>query len=116
MSTYKHLTKEERHLIYLLWNKEKYSMNKISKILNKISKILNKKISTISMELKRNTSSTEFIIHYLLIKNTLEENLIIIYFLCWNIKTLQIFLFKNLTQNPMALKFQFLNKEKLSLS
>ena len=29
MNTYKHLTKEERHLIYLLWNKEKYSMNKI---------------------------------------------------------------------------------------
>ena len=51
MNTYKHLTKEERHLIYLLWNKEKYSMNKISKILNK-----NK--STISMKLKRNTSST----------------------------------------------------------
>ena len=35
MNTYKHLTKEERQLIYLLWNKEKYSMNKISKILNK---------------------------------------------------------------------------------
>ena len=35
MNAYKHLTKEERHLIYLLWNKEKYSMNKISKILNK---------------------------------------------------------------------------------
>ena len=51
MNTYKHLTKEERHLIYLLWNKEKYLMNKISKILNK-----NK--STISRELKRNTSST----------------------------------------------------------
>ena len=48
MSTYKHLTKEERHLIYLLWNKEKYSIDKITKILNK-------KISTISMELKRNT-------------------------------------------------------------
>ena len=29
MYTYKHLTKEARHLIYLLWNKEKYSMNKI---------------------------------------------------------------------------------------
>ena len=27
MNTYKHLIKEERHLIYLLWNKEKYSMN-----------------------------------------------------------------------------------------
>ena len=35
MNTYKHLTKEERHLIYLLWNKEKYTMNKIAKILNK---------------------------------------------------------------------------------
>ncbi|WPL37934.1 IS30 family transposase [Malacoplasma iowae] len=51
MKTYKHLTKEERCLIYFLWNKEKYSMNKIAKILNK-----NK--STISRELKRNTSST----------------------------------------------------------
>ena len=51
MNTYKHLTKEERHLIYLLWNKEKYSMNKISKILNKNR-------STISRELNRNTSST----------------------------------------------------------
>ncbi|WPL36386.1 helix-turn-helix domain-containing protein [Malacoplasma iowae] len=50
MKTYKHLTKEERCLIYFLWNKEKYSMNKIAKILNK-----NK--STISRELKRNTSS-----------------------------------------------------------
>ena len=50
MNTYKHLTKEERHLIYLLWNKKKYSMNKISKILNKNR-------STISRELKRNTSS-----------------------------------------------------------
>ncbi|WPL35886.1 helix-turn-helix domain-containing protein [Malacoplasma iowae] len=49
MKTYKHLTKEERCLIYFLWNKEKYSMNKIAKILNK-----NK--STISRELKRNTS------------------------------------------------------------
>ena len=27
MNTYNHITKEERHLIYLLWNKEKYSMN-----------------------------------------------------------------------------------------
>ena len=35
MNTYKHLTKEERHLIYLLWNKEKYTMNKIAKILIK---------------------------------------------------------------------------------
>ena len=51
MNNYRHLTKEERHLIYLLWNKEKYSMNKISKILNKNR-------STISRELKRNTSST----------------------------------------------------------
>ena len=34
MSTYKHLSNEERHLIYILWNKEKYSMNKIAKILN----------------------------------------------------------------------------------
>ena len=48
---YKHLRKEERYLIYLLWNKEKYSMNKISKILNKNR-------STISRELKRNTSLT----------------------------------------------------------
>ena len=55
MNTYKHLTKEERHLIYLLWNKEKCSMNKISKILNKNR-------STISRELKRNRSSTG--IHY----------------------------------------------------
>ncbi len=52
MNTYKHLTKGERRLIYLLWNKEKYSMNKIAKILNKNR-------STISRELKRNTSSTE---------------------------------------------------------
>ena len=51
MNTYKHLTKGERHLIYLLSNKEKYSMNKIAKILNKNR-------STISRELKRNTSST----------------------------------------------------------
>ena len=34
MNTYKHLSNEERHLIYILWNKEKYSMNKIAKILN----------------------------------------------------------------------------------
>ena len=51
MNTYNHLTKEERYLIYLLWNKEKYPMNKIAKILNKNR-------STISRELKRNTSST----------------------------------------------------------
>ena len=51
MNTYKHLTKEERQLIYLLWNKEKYSMNKIVKILNKNR-------STVFGELKRNTSST----------------------------------------------------------
>ena len=51
MNTYKHLSNEERHLIYILWNKEKYSMNKIAKILNKNR-------STISRELKRNTSST----------------------------------------------------------
>ena len=49
MNTYRHLKKEEKHLIYLLWNKEKYSMNKIAKILNKNS-------WTISSELKRNTS------------------------------------------------------------
>ena len=35
MNTYKHLTKEEWHLIYLLWNKEKFPMYKIAKILNK---------------------------------------------------------------------------------
>ena len=51
MNTYRHLTKEERHLIYLLWNKEKYSMNKMARILNKNR-------LTISKELKRNTSST----------------------------------------------------------
>ena len=34
MNTYKHLSNEERHLIYILLNKEKYSMNKIAKILN----------------------------------------------------------------------------------
>ena len=51
MNTYKHLSNEERHLIYILRNKEKYSMNKIAKILNKNR-------STISRELKRNTSST----------------------------------------------------------
>ncbi|WPL35943.1 helix-turn-helix domain-containing protein [Malacoplasma iowae] len=77
MKTYKHLTKEERCLIYFLWNKEKYSMNKIAKILNK-----NK--STISRELKRNTSSTG------------------IYYSSWSTKTSQIFLFKNLILNLMV--------------
>ncbi|WPL39236.1 helix-turn-helix domain-containing protein [Malacoplasma iowae] len=95
MKTYKHLTKEERCLIYFLWNKEKYSMNKIAKILNK-----NK--STISRELKRNTSSTGIYFHQLLIKNTLEENQIVICFLCWSTKTSQIFLFKNLILNLMV--------------
>ena len=33
MNTYKNLSNEERHLIYTLWNKEKYSMNRIAKIL-----------------------------------------------------------------------------------
>ena len=51
-NTYNHLTKEETQLIYLLLNKEEYSINKIVKILNKNR-------STISRELKRNTSSTE---------------------------------------------------------
>ena len=51
MNTYKHLTKKERHLIYLLWNKEKYLMNKIAKILNKNR-------SPTFGELNRNTSST----------------------------------------------------------
>ena len=51
MNNYRYLTKEERHLIYLLLNKEKYSMNRIEKILNKNR-------STIFMELKRNTFST----------------------------------------------------------
>ena len=86
MNTYKHLTAEERHLIYLLWNKEKYTMNKIAKILNKNR-------STISRELKRNTSSTG--IYY---SSTAHKKYI---------KTLQIFLFKNLTQNLMVLKLQF---------
>ncbi|WPL38744.1 helix-turn-helix domain-containing protein [Malacoplasma iowae] len=95
MKTYKHLTKEERCLIYFLWNKEKYSMNKIAKILNK-----NK--STISRELKRNHLLQGFIIHQLLIKNTLEENQIVICFLCWSTKTSQIFLFKNLILNLMV--------------
>lgn len=53
MKIYKHLSKEERHIIYVLWNKEKWSMSKIAKVINK-----NK--STISRELKRNTSSTGF--------------------------------------------------------
>ncbi|WPL35856.1 helix-turn-helix domain-containing protein [Malacoplasma iowae] len=84
MKTYKHLTKEERCLIYFLWNKEKYSMNKIAKILNK-----NK--STISRELKETHLQQGFIIHQLLTKNTLEENQIVICFLCWSTKTSQIF-------------------------
>ncbi|WPL36655.1 helix-turn-helix domain-containing protein [Malacoplasma iowae] len=79
MKTYKHLTKEERCLIYFLWNKEKYSMNKIAKILNK-----NK--STISRELKRNTSSTGIYYSSSAHKNTLEENQIVICFLCWRQK------------------------------
>ena len=29
MNTYKHLTIEERHLIYLLWNKEKYTIKRV---------------------------------------------------------------------------------------
>ncbi|WPL41359.1 helix-turn-helix domain-containing protein [Malacoplasma iowae] len=73
MKTYKHLTKEERCLIYFLWNKEKYSMNKIAKILNK-----NK--STISRELKRNTSSTGIYYSSSAHKNTLKENQIVICF------------------------------------
>ncbi|WPL41378.1 helix-turn-helix domain-containing protein [Malacoplasma iowae] len=73
MKTYKHLTKEERCLIYFLWNKEKYSMNKIAKILNK-----NK--STISRELKRNTPSTGIYYSSSAHKNTLEENQIVICF------------------------------------
>ena len=44
--------------------------------MDKITKILNKNRSTVSRVLKKNTSSTGFIIHYLLTKNTLEENLI----------------------------------------
>ncbi|WPL35719.1 helix-turn-helix domain-containing protein [Malacoplasma iowae] len=95
MKTYKHLTKEERCLIYFLWNKEKYSMNKIAKILNK-----NK--STISRELKRNTSSTGIYYSSTAHKNTLEENQIVICFLCWSTKTSQIFLFKNLILNLMV--------------
>ncbi|WP_081463002.1 helix-turn-helix domain-containing protein [Malacoplasma iowae] len=75
--------------------------------MNKIAKILVKNKSTISRELKRNASSTEIYYSLLLTKNTLEENLIVIYFLCWNIKTLQIFLFKNLTQNLMVLRVHF---------
>ena len=51
MNTYKNLSNEERHLIYTLWNKEKYSTNRIAKILNKNR-------STISREFKRNTPST----------------------------------------------------------
>ncbi|WPL36453.1 helix-turn-helix domain-containing protein [Malacoplasma iowae] len=93
MKTYKHLTKEERCLIYFLWNKEKYSMNKIAKILNK-----NK--STISRELKETHLQQGFIIHHLLTKNTLEENQIVICF--WSTKTSQIFLFKNLILNLMV--------------
>ena len=100
MNTYKHLTKEVRHLIYLLWNKENYSMDKITKILNKNR-------STISKELKRNTSSTGIYYSLSARKNRLDENLIVIYFLCWNIKTLLIFLFKNLTQNTMVLNLEF---------
>ncbi|WPL36190.1 helix-turn-helix domain-containing protein [Malacoplasma iowae] len=92
MKTYKHLTKEERCLIYFLWNKEKYSMNKIAKILNK-----NK--STISRELK----ITHLRAHETKAKkNTLEENQIVICFLCWSTKTSQIFLFKNLILNLMV--------------
>lgn len=51
MKNYKHLSKEDRHTIYVLWNIEKRSMSHIAKVLNK-----NK--STISRELKRNASST----------------------------------------------------------
>ncbi|WPL36824.1 hypothetical protein QX179_05365 [Malacoplasma iowae] len=43
-----------------------------------------------------------FIIHHLLTKNTLEENQIVICFLCWSTKTSQIFLFKNLILNLMV--------------
>ncbi|WPL36049.1 hypothetical protein QX180_01360 [Malacoplasma iowae] len=73
MKTYKHLTKEERCLIYFLWNKE-----------------------------KETHLQQGFIIHQLLTKNTLEENQIVICFLCWSTKTSQIFLFKNLILNLMV--------------
>lgn len=51
MRNYKHLSQENRHTIYVLWNIEKRSISYISKVLNK-----NK--STISRELKRNLSSS----------------------------------------------------------
>ncbi|WPL35951.1 helix-turn-helix domain-containing protein [Malacoplasma iowae] len=94
MKTYKHLTKEERCLIYFLWNKEKYSMNKIAKILNK-----NK--STISRELKRNTSSTGIYYSSTAHKKYIRRKFSWA-FLCWSTKTSQIFLFKNLILNLMV--------------
>ncbi|WPL40151.1 helix-turn-helix domain-containing protein [Malacoplasma iowae] len=95
MKTYKHLTKEERCLIYFLWNKEKYSMNKIAKILDK-----NK--STISRELKRNTSSTGIYYSSSAHKKYIRRKSNCHMFLCWSTKTSQIFLFKNLILNLMV--------------
>ncbi|WPL35901.1 hypothetical protein QX180_00560 [Malacoplasma iowae] len=74
MKTYKHLTKEERCLIY----------------------------STISRELKRNTSSTGIYYSSTAHKKYIRRKSNCHMFLCWSTKTSQIFLFKNLILNLMV--------------
>ena len=51
-------------------------------------------------KLKRNTSSTRIYYSLSAQKNTLEGNLIVIYFLCWNTKISQIFFIQKL--NPKS--------------
>ena len=100
MNTYRDLIKEERHLIYLLLNKEKYSMNKIAKILNKNR-------STISRELKRNTSSTGIYYSLSAHKKYIRRKSNCHLFPMLKYKSFRDLFIQNLTQNPMVLKLQF---------
>ena len=100
MNTYKHLTKEEWHLIYLLWYKEKHSMEKITKILNKNR-------STISRELKRNTSSTRIYYSLSAHKKYIRRKSNCHLFSMLKYKNFTDIFIKKLTQNLMVLKLQF---------